>query len=290
VSIKDGDTPRTPTLRPPGSCSRPRALQALQHLADHRPFFPACGVRSFAYSGIDARKTIHQTEFAAGEEVVDLCCGVGFSSARTGRVTAVDMSSEMLTIARLRRPDIRNFAVGNAESWGEVRARARARASRTPLLLHSSASGIPSPSPSPHPLPLPPPSSAQTRSCDVATVMFGMHEMPGDARRRVIRNALRLARRKVLVVDIWPGFEPSPMMLSGEPFLLDYLANIENDVKVRARTARPCSQGRASLFLSYPPPPSRAMPSRPRCHWRRRIPPLAPLLLFLCVHRPASTL
>ena len=42
--------------------------------------------------------------------------------------------------------------------------------------------------------------------------------------------ALRLARKKVLIVDIWPGFEPSPMMLSGEPFVLDYLANIEADV------------------------------------------------------------
>ena len=32
------------------------------------------------------------------------------------------------------------------------------------------------------------------------------------------------------MVDIWPGFEPSPMMLSGEPFVLDYLANVERDV------------------------------------------------------------
>lgn len=34
-----------------------------------------------------------------------------------------------------------------------------------------------------------------------------------------------------MVVDIWPGFEPSPMMLSGEPFVLDYLAHIEEDVE-----------------------------------------------------------
>ena len=71
----------------------------------------------------------------------------------------------------------------------------------------------------------------QTDSCDIATVMYGMHEMPAGARRRVMRNALRLARDKVLVVDIWPGFEPTPMMLSGEPFVLDYLANIEEDVE-----------------------------------------------------------
>ena len=60
--------------------------------------------------------------------------------------------------------------------------------------------------------------------------MFGMHEMPGSARRRVLRNAMRLAKKTVLAVDIWPGFEPSPMMLSGEPYVLDYLANVEDDV------------------------------------------------------------
>jgi len=60
--------------------------------------------------------------------------------------------------------------------------------------------------------------------------MFGLHEMPRDARRRVIRNALRIARSKVLLVDIWPGFTPSPMMLSGEPYLLEYLEHIDDDV------------------------------------------------------------
>ena len=60
--------------------------------------------------------------------------------------------------------------------------------------------------------------------------MFGMHEMPMGARRRVIRNALRLAKSKVMVVDIHPSFAPNAMMLSGEPFVLDYLANIEDDV------------------------------------------------------------
>mmetsp|Transcript_41426 Transcript_41426/g.96858 ORF Transcript_41426/g.96858 Transcript_41426/m.96858 type:complete len:91 (+) Transcript_41426:803-1075(+) len=61
--------------------------------------------------------------------------------------------------------------------------------------------------------------------------MFGMHEMPQGARRRVLRNALRLARQTVLVVDIWPGFTPSPMMLSGEPFVIDYLEHIDADVE-----------------------------------------------------------
>ena len=71
----------------------------------------------------------------------------------------------------------------------------------------------------------------ETDSCAVATIMYGMHEMPQGARRRVIRNAMRIARQSALVVDIWPGFEPSPMMLSGEPYVLDYLANIDADVE-----------------------------------------------------------
>jgi len=142
----------------------------------------------FAYQGTDARKLLHETEFPANATVVDLCAGVGFSGARNGHVTCVDTSPEMLTVARLHRPDIKHFETGNAEDWGE------------------------------------------TESFDIATVMFGTHEMPEYARRRVIRNALRLAREKVMVVDIWPGFAPNAMMLSGEPFVLDYLANIEGDV------------------------------------------------------------
>jgi len=142
----------------------------------------------FAYMGVDARKLLHEVEFPADATVVDLCAGVGFSSARNGHVTCVDTSAQMLAVARLRRPDIKHFETGNAETWGE------------------------------------------SESFDIATLMFGTHEMPAHARRRVVRNALRLARRKVMIVDIWPGFEPNAMMLSGEPFVLDYLANIDDDI------------------------------------------------------------
>lgn len=69
---------------------------------------------------------------------------------------------------------------------------------------------------------------------DVATVMYGMHEMPRDARRRVLHNAMRIARKYVLVVDIDPGFNPSEMMLSGEPYVEDYLQHMDEDVKEAA--------------------------------------------------------
>ena len=147
-------------------------------------------IDKLAYGGVDARKQIHESELsAAGQTVVDLCSGVGFSCARAGKVTAVDTSPNMLAVSRLRRPDVHERVVANAEAFGEA------------------------------------------GSFDVATLMFATHEMPGYARRRCIRNALRLARDKVLVADIWPGFRPNDMMLSGEPYVLDYLANMESDVE-----------------------------------------------------------
>jgi hypothetical protein len=44
----------------------------------------------------------------------------------------------------------------------------------------------------------------------------------------------RIARKYVLVVDIDPAFEPSEMMLSGEPYVIDYLAHMDKDVEAAA--------------------------------------------------------
>lgn len=77
----------------------------------------------------------------------------------------------------------------------------------------------------------------ENASLDVATIMYGMHEMPRDARRRVLHNAMRIARKYVLIVDIDPGFNPSQLMLSGEPYLEDYLMHMDDDVKEAATRA-----------------------------------------------------
>lgn len=126
--------------------------------------------------------------------VLDLCCGVGFSTVKGG--TGVDTSQAMLDVARLRRPDC-TFEIGNSESYGDP------------------------------------------DEYDIVTVMFGTHEMPTHGRRRVLRNAMRVARREVWLVDIDPDFEETlkskPLQgasfLSGEPYVLDYLRNIDTDVR-----------------------------------------------------------
>lgn len=66
--------------------------------------------------------------------------------------------------------------------------------------------------------------------CDVVTLMYGLHEMPRIARLRVIRNCMRLARERVYILDISPRYSPGSLMLSGEPFLLDYLKHVEEDI------------------------------------------------------------
>ena len=139
---------------------------------------------------VDVRQVVLEA-LPPGQSVLDLCCGVGFSTAPGAH--GVDTSPQMLSVARWRRPDC-TFSFGNAETYGEK------------------------------------------DSYDVVTVMFATHEMPVEGRRRVLHNAMRVARRSVLVVDIHPSFSEAlkkkPMagksFLSGEPYVLDYHEHVRS--------------------------------------------------------------
>ena len=105
---------------------RLRSRARASDLTRHSLKAPAAthAIDHFAYEGVDARKAIHEEMglFPDDAEVVDLCCGVGFSPARNGRrVVGVDTSKQMLALASLRRPDVLRFEQGNAETYGEVR-------------------------------------------------------------------------------------------------------------------------------------------------------------------------
>ena len=62
---------------------------------------------------------------------------------------------------------------------------------------------------------------------DTVSIMFAFHEMPTNAYEKIIRNAIRVARKKVVVVDISKDYKPTKAMLSGEPYLLNYLDHFE---------------------------------------------------------------
>ena len=145
---------------------------------------------------LDVRKKVLAT-IPRDATVLDLACGTGFSTAPGA--TGLDTSNEMLDMARCRRPDCK-FVQGNAESYGDE------------------------------------------DEYDIVSIMFATHEMPAFGRRRVLRNAMRVAKKEVVLVDIDPNFEETlakkPLkgatFLSGEPYVLDYLRRIDDDVKACA--------------------------------------------------------
>ena len=67
--------------------------------------------------------------------------------------------------------------------------------------------------------------------CDVSTIYFALHECSRTDRARVIANAMRIARKGVIVVGVASTFKPENTMLMGDPFLLDYLATIDGDMR-----------------------------------------------------------
>ena len=75
----------------------------------------------------------------------------------------------------------------------------------------------------------------ETNSFDVVTCMFATHEMPRAARQKVLSNARRIARKKVIFVDIDPNYTPSQAMLEGEPYVLEYRKNIDIDFRGASR-------------------------------------------------------
>jgi SAM-dependent methyltransferase len=70
----------------------------------------------------------------------------------------------------------------------------------------------------------------ETDAFSVATLMYATHEMPQEGRRAVLANAVRVSHEAVLVADIELSYQPHPLMLTGEPYILDYLQSMQADV------------------------------------------------------------
>ena len=63
---------------------------------------------------------------------------------------------------------------------------------------------------------------------DVVTCMFAFHEMPLQGQINVKKNMEKIAKKEICIVDISSSYIPKKLMLSGEPYLTDYLNNIDN--------------------------------------------------------------
>ena len=68
----------------------------------------------------------------------------------------------------------------------------------------------------------------QPQEFDTATLMFAFHEMPNYAHHKIIKNAKRITKHDIIILDISPNYSPSKLMLYGEPYLLNYKATIQD--------------------------------------------------------------
>lgn len=63
---------------------------------------------------------------------------------------------------------------------------------------------------------------------DTVSCMFAFHEIPTEGQLSIIENCIRVARKKVVIVDISTEYKPSKLMLSGEPYIKNYLSEIDS--------------------------------------------------------------
>ena len=42
---------------------------------------------------------------------------------------------------------------------------------------------------------------------------------------------MRISSEEIIIADIDPSYKPSKMMLTGEPFVLNYLEHVQNDIE-----------------------------------------------------------
>ncbi len=66
------------------------------------------------------------------------------------------------------------------------------------------------------------------KKIDTVTCMFAFHEMPLQGQINVKKNMEKIAKKEICIVDISSSYIPKKLMLSGEPYLSDYLNNIDN--------------------------------------------------------------
>lgn len=200
-----------------------------------------------AYGGVDVRKNIaHELRTMVnktGARVADLCCGVGMSTRALESgfhdaefVVGVDTSHEMISMAEAisgHENAIRLAMSRHTEALEKIW--------KTNLAAISEAMSVIDTNPYPSSR-----SAVQASyrlvnaentklpnlSFDLVTIMYGFHEVPKEGRNRIINEARRLLRRggHLAIIDICPTYEPSPHMLAGEPFVVEYQQNIDEQL------------------------------------------------------------
>jgi ubiquinone/menaquinone biosynthesis C-methylase UbiE len=125
-------------------------------------------------------------------KLIDLCCGTGTSTA--ANQLGIDSSEAMISAAQAQATITRGKNKHNNKHTKFIIANAE--------------------------------NYGQPQEFDTATLMFAFHEMPNYAHHKIIKNAKRITKHDIIIVDISPNYIPSKLMLYGEPYLLNYKATI----------------------------------------------------------------
>jgi ubiquinone/menaquinone biosynthesis C-methylase UbiE len=156
------------------------------------------------YNSVNIRQYIlskYNQEFYKNHEklpkIIDLCCGTGTSTA-TNQL-GIDTSEPMISEAKLSQAKLSQAKLNNQQSLK----------AHTEFIIGNAEN------------------YGQEDEFDTATIMFAFHEMPNYAHHKIIKNAKKITKHDIIIVDISPNYSPSNLMLSGEPYLLNYKATIQ---------------------------------------------------------------
>lgn len=127
-------------------------------------------------------------------KLIDLCCGTGYSTA--ANQIGIDTSDAMLSAAQATLSQ----ALKKQQKNKDI--------TKTQFIKGNAEN------------------YGKSEEFDTATLMFAFHEMPNYAHHKIIKNAKRITTHDIIIVDISPSYSPSLLMLSGEPYLLNYKATI----------------------------------------------------------------
>lgn len=193
-----------------------------------------------AYDGIDIRAKVAQelsgVVVKSQARVVDLCCGVGFSTRAlreafpdAEEVIGVDTSAQMVSMAdfltqhiSLVKPLFRKASMKVSTAYTAVKEQGgklkhAAQSSCNPAhFIRGNAEHTDLPD----------------NSFDLVTIMYAFHEAPTAGRDKILQEARRLLQPggMLAVVDISTDYTPSEVMLKGEPYVIEYQENIHDQM------------------------------------------------------------
>lgn len=72
---------------------------------------------------------------------------------------------------------------------------------------------------------------------DVITAMFYFHRIPQFLRKMIIANAIKMAKERVVILDLSPDYEAGDEMFKQSTFLADYYKNCRNDLSEFTETS-----------------------------------------------------